>query len=204
LHRGPHQSALEFRDFLVSEFVDMIRKKQWCLLPFASVAHLPSLRLSPLGVVPQRDRRPRTIVDYSFFGVNSESANLAPGTAMQFGKALPRLLARMFHADARHGPVFMSKVDIADGFYRIGLAPSAIPTLGVLFPDIADHPKLVAFPFVLPMGWAQLPHHRRPRTSPRFRTPASLGSCGANPTATGAAYPFATHPGNPPSRSGTH
>ncbi|CAJ1940912.1 unnamed protein product [Cylindrotheca closterium] len=83
------------------------------------VRHLQNLRLSPLGVVPQRDRRPRLIVDLSFFGINQESVPIAPSDSMQFGRALHRILQRILQANPLHGPVYISKIDIADGFYRI-------------------------------------------------------------------------------------
>jgi hypothetical protein len=37
---------------------DMFEKGQWIALPFDQVKDLPNLRISPIGVVPQRDRRP--------------------------------------------------------------------------------------------------------------------------------------------------
>jgi hypothetical protein len=67
---------------------DMIDKNQWIVLPYEQVQDLPNLRVSPIGVVPQRDRRPRTIVDYSYSGVNQETCPIAPTEAMQFGTAL--------------------------------------------------------------------------------------------------------------------
>jgi hypothetical protein len=51
------------------------------------------LRLSPLGVLPQRDRRPRSIIDYSFYHINDDTVLMAPPEAMQFGKALWRILS---------------------------------------------------------------------------------------------------------------
>jgi hypothetical protein len=62
--RGPHKGTHEHIEFLRTEFLDMVRAGQWLVLPYRSVRHLPNLRLSPTGVVPQRDRRPRPIVDY--------------------------------------------------------------------------------------------------------------------------------------------
>ena len=59
LSRGAHRSCMEHIEFLHEEFHDMILKSQWVVLPAADVAHLPGLRISPPGVVPQRDRRPR-------------------------------------------------------------------------------------------------------------------------------------------------
>ena len=59
LNRGPHKSCFEHLDFLKEEFLDMIAKGQWLVLPAHAVKNLPGLRLSPPGVIPQRDRRPR-------------------------------------------------------------------------------------------------------------------------------------------------
>ena len=76
---------------------------------------------------------------------------------MQFGHALQRILQRMYDADQRHGPIYMMKVDIADGFYCLGLAPEDLPSLGVCLPLGPDGKTLVAFPLVLPMGWVESP-----------------------------------------------
>ena len=89
LRRGPHKSAREHTTFLRHEFVDMINKGHWTLLPASQVLHLRNLRLSPLvGIVPQRDRCPRTISDYTFSHVNNDTSPLAPLEAMQFGRTL--------------------------------------------------------------------------------------------------------------------
>jgi hypothetical protein len=66
----------------------MIHKGQWTVLPVLLVLGEPQLRLSHLGVVPQQDRRPRTISDYTFFGLNHETVPVAPSECMQFGRAL--------------------------------------------------------------------------------------------------------------------
>jgi hypothetical protein len=155
--RGSHKSALQHLDFLEHEFVEMMDKGQWILLPYKSVRHLKNLRVSPLGVVPQRNRRPRTIVDYTFSKVNPDTLRLAPSEAMQFGRALPRILQNIFDADPRFGPVHLIKVDIADGFYRICLNPADIPKLGVVFPTKPGAEPMIAFPLRLPMGWADSP-----------------------------------------------
>jgi hypothetical protein len=97
----------------------MIRKGQWVLLPAHLVLDENNLRLSPLGVVPQRDRRPCTICDYSFFFVNLDTIPLAPPESMQFGRDLWRILQQVSDTDPRLGPVHLSKIDIVDGFYQI-------------------------------------------------------------------------------------
>ena len=118
---------------------------------------LPNLRLSPPEVVPQRDRRPRWIIDYSFSGVNQDTLPLAPSEAMQFGHTLDRLLREILLANPELGPVYMMKVDIADGFYRINLTIDDIPKLGVVLPTPPGQDPLVALPLVFPMGWTNSP-----------------------------------------------
>ncbi len=55
------------------------------------------------------------------------------------------------------GPVQMIKLDISDGFYRIGLNIDDIPKLGVVFPTLPGDKPLIAFLLVLPMGWMNSP-----------------------------------------------
>jgi hypothetical protein len=137
---------------------DMIEKDQWIVLPYKQVkALLPHLRISPIGVVPQRDRRPRTIVDYSFSGVNQETCPIAPTEAMQFGTALHRIVEAIVNANPKFGPVYLCKVDIADGFYRVEVRPADIPKLGVIIPPMTGNETLIAFPLVLPIGWKNSP-----------------------------------------------
>ena len=157
LSRGSHQSALSHMEFLRDEMSDMIDQGYWVILPYSNVLHLPHLRLSPLGVVPQRDRRPRIIVDYTFWGINDDTVPLAPAESMQFGRALERILRKIRRANRRFGPTYMIKVDIADGFYRLFVSAPTIANLGVVFPQYEDEEPLIAFPLVLPMGWVGSP-----------------------------------------------
>ena len=156
ISRGAHRSCNEHLAFLKEEFVDMVNKRQWVVLPFDIAQHLPGLRLSPPGVVEQRDRRPRWICDYTWYGVNDDTLRLVPLEAMQFGHTLERFLRELLLADPAQGPIFMMKLDISDGFYRIAVAPDDIPKLGVVFPS-DDGQALVALPLVLPMGWCNSP-----------------------------------------------
>ena len=157
LARGPHKSAHEHREFLRNEMADMVAAGQWMVLPFKVAETLPGLRLSPIGVVPQHDRRPRTIVDYSYYGLNDATKPDVCMESMQFGKALDRIIRTIVHADPSHGLVHLIKVDLADGFYRMDVAPHDIPQLGVTFPANPAEEPLVAFPLTLPMGWTNSP-----------------------------------------------
>lgn len=135
----------------------MIQKGQWTILPLSVVKDFVNLRVSPPGVVPQRDRRPRLIVDYSFYGVNDETLPLVADGSMQFGHAFNRILRHILFSDPHHGPVYLIKIDISDGFYRIDVNPDDIPRLGVVFPTEEGQEPLIAFPLVLPMGWENSP-----------------------------------------------
>ena len=126
------------------------------MLPFEDSVGLNGLRLSRACLISQRDRRDRIVIDYTWSGVNEATRHLAPDS-MQFVHALQRILQRMYNADPRHGPIYMIKVDIADGFYCVGLAPKGVPSLWVCLPPGPDGKTLVAFPLVLPMGWVESP-----------------------------------------------
>jgi hypothetical protein len=159
--RGPHKSCEDHLDFLRGEILEFVEKGYWIVLPLRILLLLQAqgaitdLRLSPMGVVPQRERRPRVIVDYSYYQVNQETIQLAPQESMQFGRALERVLYNVRHAHPRYGPVYLGKIDLADGFYRVGLNPSATAKLGVCFPKYSGEEQMVALPLVLPMGWVE-------------------------------------------------
>jgi hypothetical protein len=62
MKRGPHKSAVEYADFLQEELLDFVQKGFWLVLPCRLMKKykrlLRNLRISPMGVVPQRARRP--------------------------------------------------------------------------------------------------------------------------------------------------
>jgi hypothetical protein len=96
--------------------LDMVSKGYWTLLPFSVFKNYKHLKLSPCGVVPQRTRCPRPIIDYSFTPVNRDSLPLAPMHAMQIGKALSRILQHIAYANPSYGPPLMQKLDLAEGY----------------------------------------------------------------------------------------
>lgn len=155
--RGSHKSCQDNMDFLREEILDYVEKGFWLLLPYRVLRHMKELRLSPLGIVPQRGRRPRLIVDYSFYGVNSDTLRLTPSEAMQFGRALERILYYIRKSNPRFGPVYLGKVDLADGFYRLRLTDSSILKLAVAFPQYPGEEQMVALPLSIPMGWVESP-----------------------------------------------
>jgi hypothetical protein len=85
----------------------MMRKVQWTVSPAPLARKLKGIRISPVGIVPQREHCPRMIVDYSFYDVNDDTAPIAPGQSMQFSRALHRILRVILEARPRFGPVYM-------------------------------------------------------------------------------------------------
>jgi hypothetical protein len=100
---------------------------------------------------------PTNHLQLQFYGVNAETAALAPFESMQFGRTVHHLLQQISMANPRFGPVYMSKLDIAGGFYRIPLQVEDIPKLGIVFPKCPGEKQLVVFPLTLPMGWVHSP-----------------------------------------------
>ena len=158
LRRGSHKSASEYAEFVREEMADFCDMDYWVVLPYEDVQYLEWLRLSPLGVVPQRERRPRLIVDLTFWGVNDETISYVPKEAMQFGRSFERLIFNVRHANPSFGPVYLAKFDIANGFYRVPLDPETALALSVVLPRFhPSEPPLIAIPLVLPMGWTESP-----------------------------------------------
>jgi hypothetical protein len=159
----------------------MIQKGHWTVLPYKLARNLRKLRFSPIGVVPQRTRRPRTILDYTFHGVSNNNAlPICARDSMQFGRALERYIRYIVLADPRFGPIKMIKVDISDGFYRVWLRLKDIAQLGVAFPSLADEEPLIAFPLALIFQWGGRIHHPSspPSPNPWLILPTSDSSSG--------------------------
>ena len=121
------------------------------------IKNMFGLRLSPIDLVPQMNRRNRMISVYSYFDVNADTLNIAPAEAMQFGHTLWRLLYRIHHANSNFGPVCMSKVNMSAGFYQLWLCPEDTHRLEVLFPSRKNESALVGIPLTNPMGWVSSP-----------------------------------------------
>jgi hypothetical protein len=64
---------------------------------------------------------------------------------MQFGRTLHQLLRHIIWINPCFGPLYLSKQDIANGFYRIWLLPHDVTKLGMLFPRSAGEEQLVGF-----------------------------------------------------------
>jgi hypothetical protein len=158
--RGPHPSAKhQHTTFILEDMYDYVRMGYWLVLPYSALHGHPQLKIAPAGVVPQRERRPRPIMDYTFNSVNPASIPIAPTHAMQFGPALQRILQRLAYCNPIFGPPLLAKIDLADGYYRVPLTASAALNLAVVLPPDPSIPyePLLGIPLSLPMGWRDSP-----------------------------------------------
>ena len=72
---------------------------------------------------------------YPWSEVNQDTVPLAPMDAMQYGKALDRIVREILVSNPKYGPVKLSKTDLSDGFYRVNLRIEDIPKLALVFPE---------------------------------------------------------------------
>ena len=157
LAREPHKSTTKHAPFLRKEFASMVDKGQWTVLPYSVVKRLPGLRLSLPGVKVERDRRLRWLRDYSYYKTNAKNLPVACLSVIQYSRALDRLIRDIVFSDLALRPVYILKMDVLDGFYRIGVRPEDAPKLGLIFPSGAYKEPMVATPLTLPMGWKNPP-----------------------------------------------
>ena len=73
---GAHKSCLEHIEFLHEDLTDIIQKGQRVILSASDVKELSGLWVSLPGVVPQRERQPRWMCGYSWYGMNDETLPL--------------------------------------------------------------------------------------------------------------------------------
>jgi hypothetical protein len=138
-----------------------------------------NLKVSPLAVVPQRDRRGRMILDLSFAvrrrpqqrgrkrsrdhevilqpSVNDTTVRLAPeGPVKELGNVLPRILAFMSSVPPEEH-IHFSKMDLADGYWRMVVEPEARWNFAYVMPSAAGDPVRLVIPRALQMGWNESP-----------------------------------------------
>jgi hypothetical protein len=152
---GPHQSTYQNIPFLGQEFVDIIHKGQWILLPASLVLSDLNLHLSHLGIVLRRDWLPITHSDCTVCFINEDMVAVARGGGgcMQSGIDLWRVLKQVKHVNPKMRSIYLSKIDIADIFYLIWTRAVDMPHLGFLLTSRTGDEPLEGFSLVLQMGW---------------------------------------------------
>jgi hypothetical protein len=135
-----------------------------------------NLKISPLAVVPQKDRRGRLILDLSFpvypertransrpqplqQGVNNTTTRLAPDAPVrEIGNVFRRVLSLLNGSEANE-VVMLSKIDLSDGFWRMLVQKTSIWNFAHVMPDPPGHPTRIVIPSALQMGWAESPSY---------------------------------------------
>ena len=72
-------------------------------------------------------------------------------SAIQYDRALERLIKEVVMVGPTMGPVHVLKADVSDSFYRIGLHPTDAPKLVLIFPSEGEDDELVVILLTLPM-----------------------------------------------------
>jgi hypothetical protein len=173
--RGPHRSATENENItLVHEDIQYQVDAGFCkVLPWKEVQRLrpKNLKISPIAVVPQKDRPGRIILDLSFpvypdnkrnqkpiqAGVNDTTAKLAPdGPVQEIRQVFCRLLSLINEAEAGE-VVMLAKIDLSGGFWRMLVQEDQQWNFAYVMPDPPDQEIRIVVPSALQMGWAESP-----------------------------------------------
>ena len=172
IERGPHQSALtpEALELFQEDVVNYQVKAGFCkIVKWDDIKDdlPPQLKISPVAAVPQVGRRPRIILDLSFGvrmgseiiqqAVNATTATTSHPAALDFlGSSMPRILDFLAHAPSEY-PVYLSKYDISDGFWRMVVAAGAEWNFAYVLPQEPGKPIKLVVPSALQMGWKESP-----------------------------------------------
>ena len=71
---------------------------------------------------------------------------------MCFGGALHRILKQVLTTNLRLGPVYLSRLDLADAYMRLWVRMEDVPSVAFLIPRKPSYTQLVGFHISLPMG----------------------------------------------------
>ena len=151
-----HSSATKETTFARKELQEQAQAGHIALFPLRAVRHLPKLWLSPLAAIPQRDRKPRLIYDFSWSGLNEAVTQVAHKEAMRFGKSLYRVIYCILNTSPKLDPTFLNKVDLANAYMRIWVRLEDIPSVAFLVPKATpDEDQLVGFHLSISMGYVE-------------------------------------------------
>ena len=94
------------------------------------------------------------IYNFTFISLNTTTARLYPQDDMRFGNTLHLTLKTILHANPALGPVYLSKVDLADAYMILWVNMEEVPLVDFLLPNNnPTDPKLFGFHLSLPMGY---------------------------------------------------
>ena len=175
VERGPHPTARTPDSIrLFKEDIEYQIKAGFCrVFLWDDIVRMrpKNLKISPVAVVPQVNRRGRIILDLSFpvyqnvagvmtvtqQSVNESTVLQAPSQSVkEIGKVLPRLLQFMHDTDPGLHILF-SKLDISDGFWRLIVRRADSFNFAYVLPQPAGEPTRIVVPSAVQMGWVESP-----------------------------------------------
>jgi hypothetical protein len=139
------------------------------------------LKISPIAVVPQKNRRGRLVLDLSFpvypertktnprpdpiqAGVNETTIQLASQEPVRaIGNVLRRVLTLLDSA-ALDEVIMLAKIDLSDGFWRMLVEEDQQFNFAYVMPDPPGQPTCTVVPVALQMGWMESPAYFRAAT----------------------------------------
>ena len=184
VEQGPHSSALtpDAKALIEDEVAYQVQAVFTEIMEWEAVQRLApqNLKVSPLAVIPQVNRRGRLLLDLSFLvhwyptdqpkkrirqsdgrllqtSVNSTTKSLSP---QQPVKELGRVLLRIFDflaAVPPHEVIHLSKIDLSDGFWRMLVAVEDKWHFAYVLPGAPTDPVRLVIPHALQMGWTESP-----------------------------------------------
>ena len=175
LRRGPHISAKnpDAIRALNEETKGKVANGYSKIERYGDIKHnLPKkLKISPVAMVPHKSRQFRTILDLSFGlrykgklleSVNSSTVKQAPAEAMvQLGQCIQRLIATIADNYDPSRPFYFAKLDIKDGFWRMGVSATDAWNFCYVLPQLEEPENLddvlIVVPNCLQMGWCESP-----------------------------------------------
>ena len=177
-----HASAIKEVDFFHMELIEQVQAGQISVFTFATISKLNKMWLSPLAVIPQRNRRPRMIHDFTWSG----SMPRLIGYHCKSLYALETPSSSLSGASSRTTPPsaqstsarYNSLIHTCVYGYAWRLSPTSCYS-----PQMITRPKTNSSGYTSPSPWgipeappSSAPQQRRPQTWPM------LTSCGNKPS----------------------
>ena len=141
-------------DFFHLELIDQVQAGHITISPLATVSNLNKVQLTSIILIPQSNRPPRIIYDFTWSSRNTATDMLAPQEVMRFRNSLNPTIGRVIEANTALCPFHLSKLDLASTYMRLWFLMKDAPSLALFIPKkhLADI-QLIGFHLALPTGY---------------------------------------------------
>jgi hypothetical protein len=228
VEKGAHKSARtpESIELIAEDVAYQVKAGYAQVITWEELCRLrpENLKVSPLAIVPQQNRRGRMILDLSFAvrrgrtrgrkrsrqnkvilqeSVNDSTVRLAPEAPVkELGNVLPRLLDFMAEVPPEEH-IHFSKMDLADGYWRMVVEHSSWWNFAYVMPSAPGTPICLVVPSALQMGWNESPAYFCATTESIRDVAQSWINTGTHkPVHPMEAFTAPTKPGRPQSSQG--